>query len=226
MVEATRRHEDVYLGASPRGSLALYNASRAWRRNRPDYRHSGRRQGAGRTDARPPGDPQPVGAIRNVDARRVIFESPRGSGAGRATGRRASAGGRGCAGAGDDPRARRRSSAAAAFVAFSTWELLDRVVMSSWRWSCSPVSGAVGASSHRHCSAELAAGSGAGRAALVSRFTVANRGILPKPWLEVRVHPACPGQSPAESSEVGRRGKVVWEIETICRRRGRTTSAR
>ena len=30
LVEATRRHDDVYLGASPRGSLALYNASRAW----------------------------------------------------------------------------------------------------------------------------------------------------------------------------------------------------
>jgi MoxR-like ATPase len=30
LVEATRRHEDIYLGASPRGSLALYNASRAW----------------------------------------------------------------------------------------------------------------------------------------------------------------------------------------------------
>jgi MoxR-like ATPase len=30
LVEATRQHEDVYLGASPRGSLALYNTSRAW----------------------------------------------------------------------------------------------------------------------------------------------------------------------------------------------------
>ncbi|MCS7051833.1 MAG: MoxR family ATPase, partial [Thermomicrobium sp.] len=30
LVEATRRHEDVYLGAGPRGSLALYNAARAW----------------------------------------------------------------------------------------------------------------------------------------------------------------------------------------------------
>ena len=30
LVEATRQHDDVYLGASPRGSLALYNASRAW----------------------------------------------------------------------------------------------------------------------------------------------------------------------------------------------------
>jgi MoxR-like ATPase len=30
IVEATRRHESVQLGASPRGSLALYNTSRAW----------------------------------------------------------------------------------------------------------------------------------------------------------------------------------------------------
>jgi MoxR-like ATPase len=30
LVEMTRKHDDVYLGASPRGSLALYNASRAW----------------------------------------------------------------------------------------------------------------------------------------------------------------------------------------------------
>ncbi len=30
LVDATRSHHDVYLGASPRGSLALYNATRAW----------------------------------------------------------------------------------------------------------------------------------------------------------------------------------------------------
>jgi MoxR-like ATPase len=30
LVEATRRHDDIYLGASPRGSLALYNSTRAW----------------------------------------------------------------------------------------------------------------------------------------------------------------------------------------------------
>ena len=30
LVEATRRHDDIFLGASPRGSLALFNASRAW----------------------------------------------------------------------------------------------------------------------------------------------------------------------------------------------------
>jgi MoxR-like ATPase len=30
LVDATRRHDDVFLGSSPRGSLALFNASRAW----------------------------------------------------------------------------------------------------------------------------------------------------------------------------------------------------
>ena len=30
LVEASRNHDDVYLGASPRGSLALDNTSRAW----------------------------------------------------------------------------------------------------------------------------------------------------------------------------------------------------
>jgi MoxR-like ATPase len=30
LVEATRRHEQVYLGASPRGSIALHDTSRAW----------------------------------------------------------------------------------------------------------------------------------------------------------------------------------------------------
>ena len=30
LVEASRTHDDIYLGASPRGSLALYNTARAW----------------------------------------------------------------------------------------------------------------------------------------------------------------------------------------------------
>ncbi|MGC4108762.1 MAG: MoxR family ATPase [Thermomicrobiales bacterium] len=30
LVDATRHHDDVFLGASPRGSLALFNAARAW----------------------------------------------------------------------------------------------------------------------------------------------------------------------------------------------------
>ena len=30
LVDATRKHDEVFLGASPRGSIALFNASRAW----------------------------------------------------------------------------------------------------------------------------------------------------------------------------------------------------
>lgn len=30
LVESTRKHDEVFLGASPRGSIALFNASRAW----------------------------------------------------------------------------------------------------------------------------------------------------------------------------------------------------
>lgn len=30
LVESTRHHDDVFLGASPRGSIALFNATRAW----------------------------------------------------------------------------------------------------------------------------------------------------------------------------------------------------
>lgn len=30
LVEATRKHDEVFLGASPRGSIALFNTSRAW----------------------------------------------------------------------------------------------------------------------------------------------------------------------------------------------------
>lgn len=30
IVEATREHDDIYLGAGPRGTLALYNTARAW----------------------------------------------------------------------------------------------------------------------------------------------------------------------------------------------------
>jgi MoxR-like ATPase len=38
ITEATREHDDVYLGAGPRGSLALYNTSRAWASmHRRDY---------------------------------------------------------------------------------------------------------------------------------------------------------------------------------------------
>src|SRR5690606_16805270 len=30
LVSSTREHPDIYLGASPRGSLALFSAARAW----------------------------------------------------------------------------------------------------------------------------------------------------------------------------------------------------
>ena len=75
IVEATRRHEDVHLGASPRGSLALYNASRALAAQNgrffviPD-------------DVKGLAEPtlahrlilNPSARVRNVDARRVIYD--------------------------------------------------------------------------------------------------------------------------------------------------------
>jgi MoxR-like ATPase len=75
IVEATRRHEDVHLGASPRGSLALYNASRALAAQNgrffviPD-------------DVKMLAEPtlahrlilNPSARVRNVDARRVIYD--------------------------------------------------------------------------------------------------------------------------------------------------------
>lgn len=73
LVDATRRHEDVQLGASPRGSLALYNAARA------------RAAIAGRgfvipDDVKALSDPTlahrvivtPSARIRNIDSRSVI----------------------------------------------------------------------------------------------------------------------------------------------------------
>ena len=57
LVNATRTHPDVYLGASPRGSLALYRAGQAYRRAaRPRLRHPRRRQGRRRAGARPSPD--------------------------------------------------------------------------------------------------------------------------------------------------------------------------
>jgi len=75
LVEATRRHEDVYLGAGPRGSLALYNASRAWAAMQgrdyviPD-------------DVKELAEPtlahriivNPAARMRNVDARAIVRE--------------------------------------------------------------------------------------------------------------------------------------------------------
>ena len=48
LVDATRNHPDVYLGASPRGSLALYRAGPGLgRAGRPRLRHPRRHQGPG-----------------------------------------------------------------------------------------------------------------------------------------------------------------------------------
>ena len=47
LVAATRQHQHVYLGASPRGSLALFHASQAMAALKGrDYVHARRRQGA------------------------------------------------------------------------------------------------------------------------------------------------------------------------------------
>ncbi len=55
LVSATRTHPDVYLGASPRGSLALYRASQALGGHvGPRLRHPRRRQGPRRTRPGPP----------------------------------------------------------------------------------------------------------------------------------------------------------------------------
>ena len=75
LVEATRRHDDVYLGASPRGTLALYNASRAWAAlHGRDYVIP--------DDVKALADPtlahrvivNPAARIKNVDSRVVIAE--------------------------------------------------------------------------------------------------------------------------------------------------------
>jgi MoxR-like ATPase len=75
IVEATRNHEDVQLGASPRGSLALYNASRARAaiQGRPYVTPD---------DIKALAEPTlahrvivtPAARIKNVDSRTVIFE--------------------------------------------------------------------------------------------------------------------------------------------------------
>jgi MoxR-like ATPase len=75
VVEATRNHEDVHLGASPRGSLALYNASRARAaiQGRPyvipdDIKALAEPTLAHRVIV------TPSARIKNVDSRTVIFE--------------------------------------------------------------------------------------------------------------------------------------------------------
>ena len=62
LANATRRHPDIYLGVSPRGSLALFKASRALCRAAQSHlRHPGRCQGLAGSDFRAPSDHQPVG---------------------------------------------------------------------------------------------------------------------------------------------------------------------
>lgn len=75
IVEATRHHEDVQLGASPRGSLALYNASRARAaiQGRPyvipdDIKALAEPTLAHRVIV------TPAARIKNVDSRTVIFD--------------------------------------------------------------------------------------------------------------------------------------------------------
>jgi MoxR-like ATPase len=75
IVEATRHHEDVQLGASPRGSLALYNASRARAaiQGRPyvipdDIKALAEPTLAHRVIV------TPAARIKNVDSRTVVFE--------------------------------------------------------------------------------------------------------------------------------------------------------
>src|SRR5215213_1634796 len=75
IVEATRHHEDVQLGASPRGSLALYNASRARAaiQGRPyvipdDIKALAEPMLAHRVIV------TPAARIKNVDSRTVVYE--------------------------------------------------------------------------------------------------------------------------------------------------------
>ena len=85
LVSSTRSHPDVYLGASPRGSIALYRAEPGARRAaRPRLRDPGRRQGARRAGARPPRDhqdllvdPRHQRGARGARARRVDTDRSR-----------------------------------------------------------------------------------------------------------------------------------------------------
>ncbi len=111
--------------------------------------------------------------------------------------------------------------AAAVFVSFSTWELLNRVVVVIvavivfafvWsRWSLTGIGLTWSLPQDRAQVGQM----------LTSRFSVSNSGLLPKPWLEVRDQSNFPGHIASRVVRVGRRAQVSWEIETLCRRRGR-----
>ena len=110
---------------------------------------------------------------------------------------------------------------AAVFVSFSTWELLNRVVVAIaavivvaflWsRWSLKGIGLIWSLPQDRAQVGQL----------LASRFSVSNSGRLPKPWLEVRDESNFPGHTASRVVRVGRRDSVSWEIQTLCRRRGR-----
>lgn len=112
-------------------------------------------------------------------------------------------------------------AAATVFVLFSTWELLNRVVIVVvavlvlsylWsRWSLRGVSLSWSIPQDRAQVGQM----------LKTRVAVANRGLLPKPWLEVRDHSSFPGHSASRVVRLGSRGRTAWEVDTVCRKRGR-----
>jgi len=66
LMNRTRQHEDIYLGASPRGSLTLYRAGQARAAMAGRDFAAGRRQGAGGAGAGASGDRQPGGAAASA----------------------------------------------------------------------------------------------------------------------------------------------------------------
>ncbi len=71
VVDATRQHAAVYLGASPRGSLALYRSCQALAMlDGRDLRAARRREGAGALGARAPDHRQPLGPRQERHRRR------------------------------------------------------------------------------------------------------------------------------------------------------------
>ena len=73
-VRATREHPDVYLGASPRGSLNLYRASRRTPRSRGATRDPRRRQAAGGGRPGTPPHREKPASLREVDPEQIVKE--------------------------------------------------------------------------------------------------------------------------------------------------------
>jgi uncharacterized protein (DUF58 family) len=112
-------------------------------------------------------------------------------------------------------------AAASVFVMFSTWQLLNRVVIVlvavlvlSYIWSRWSLRGVSLSWSIPQDRAQVGQ-------TLISHFAVANRGWLPKPWLEVRDYSSLPGHMAGRVLRLGRRGRAEWDVETVCRKRGR-----